>query len=110
VVNTAITNVGLRVTAIRRATDTIGGPCPSSTSTWSPLTAWSNVTGPWGNTINILQHLAQPTLNQEMCEKAYLCHKCLLLNNLCFCSMKTKKARSCGPTVDPSSTKFVKVN
>ena len=62
-----------------------------------------NVTGPWGNTINILQHLAQPTLNQEMCEKAYLCHKCLLLNNLCFCSMKTKKARSCGPTVDPSS-------
>ena len=69
-----------------------------------------NVTGPWGNTINILQHLAQPTLNQEMCEKAYLCHKCLLLNNLCFCSMKTKKARSCGLTVDPSSTKFVKVN
>jgi hypothetical protein len=42
--------------------------------------------GPWGNTINILQHLAQPTLNQEMCEKAYLCHKCLLLNNLCFCA------------------------
>lgn len=45
-----------------------------------------NVTGPWGNPINILQHLAQPTLNQEMCEKACLCHKCLLLNNLCFCS------------------------
>ena len=89
------------MTAIRRSTDTIGGPCtapalllprhgafkrPLENIKCSCMYEIRNVTGPWGNPINILQHLAQPTLNQEMCEKACLCHKCLLLNNLCFCS------------------------
>ena len=115
-VHTALAKVGLRARAIRRATDELQSPLdffyldmePSDgieNIYWARMHEIRNIRGPWGNTITI-------KLNQEMCQKAYLCHKCLHLTNLCFCSKaKTKpnSTRTSGPATDPFA-KYAKLN
>ena len=113
-VNTAIAKVGLRAIAIRRATDELQSPLdffyldmePSDgieNIYWARMYEIQHIRGPWGNTVTI-------KLNQEMCEKAYLCHKCLKLTNMCFCSkFKKNPIRSSGPATDPFA-KYAKLN
>jgi hypothetical protein len=115
-VHTALAKVGLRAQAIRRATDELQSPLdffyldmePSDgieNIYWARMHEIRNIRGPWGNNVTI-------KLNQEMCEKAYLCHKCLHFTNLCFCSKaKTKpnSTRTSGPATDPFA-KYAKLN
>ena len=115
-VHTALAKVGLHAQAIRRATDELQSPLdffyldmePSDgieNIYWARMHEIRNIRGPWGNNVTI-------KLNQEMCEKAYLCHKCLHLTNLCSCSkVKTKpnSTRTSGPATDPFA-KYAKLN
>ena len=115
-VHTALAKVGLRARAIRRATDELQSPLdffyldmdPSDgleNIIWARMHEIRNIRGPWGNTVTI-------KLNQEMCERAYLCHKCLHFTNMCFCGKtkaKPNSSRTSGPATDPFA-KYAKLN
>jgi hypothetical protein len=115
-VHTALAKVGLRAQAIRRATDELQSPLdffyldmdPSDgieNIIWARMHEIRNIRGPWGNNVTI-------KLNQEMCDKACLCHKCLHFTNRCFCGKtkaKPNSSRTSGPATDPFA-KYAKLN